>query len=214
MLDIFKLIRDVAGSDSTILITGESGTGKELVARAIHNQSKRAGRLFVPVNCAAIPENLLESELFGYEKGAFTGAFERHLGKFEIADGGTIFLDEIGLLPISMQAKAPKGAAGPRIDRVGGSSPIPTNVRVIAATNSELKADVNARKFRSDLFYRLNVIPIHIPALRERTEDIRLLIRPFPCPIQCGVWQESERLFPRGHGSDGGVRLAGQREGA
>jgi two-component system, NtrC family, response regulator AtoC len=177
--DIFVLIRNVAKSDSTILITGESGTGKELVARAIHEQSTRANRLFIPVNCAAIPENLLESELFGYEKGSFTGALERHLGKFEVASGGTIFLDEIGLMPLSMQVKLLRVLQEQTIDRVGGSSPIPIDVRVIAATNSDLKREVENRKFRSDLFYRLNVIPINVPPLRERKEDILLLAQHF-----------------------------------
>jgi two-component system, NtrC family, response regulator AtoC len=177
--DIFKLIKNVAKSDSTVLITGESGTGKELVARAIHNQSDRANKLFVPVNCAAIPENLLESELFGYEKGAFTGAFERHLGKFEIAHFGTIFLDEIGLLPVAMQAKLLRVLQEHNIDRVGGSEAIKINVRVIAATNSDLKFEVEGKKFRSDLYYRLNVIPIHIPPLRERVDDIPLLMNHF-----------------------------------
>ncbi len=179
MVEIFKLIKDVAKSDSTILITGESGTGKELVARAIHNQSNRSNKLFVPVNCAAIPENLLESELFGYEKGAFTGAYERHLGKFEVCSGGTIFLDEISLLPLPMQAKLLRVLQEHMIDRVGGSSPIEINVRVIAATNSDLKLEVDGRKFRGDLYYRLNVIPMHIPPLRERAEDIKLLIDHF-----------------------------------
>lgn len=179
MRDIFKLIKNVAKGDATVLITGESGTGKELVARAIHNQSKRAKKLFVPVNCAAIPENLLESELFGYEKGAFTGAFERRLGKFEIANGGTIFLDEISTMPMSMQAKLLRVLQERVVDRVGGASQVEIDVRVISATNSDLKHEVENRKFRSDLFYRLNVIPIVIPPLRERTEDIPLLVNHF-----------------------------------
>jgi DNA-binding NtrC family response regulator len=177
--EIFNLIKNVAKSDSTILIAGESGTGKELVARAIHNQSNRSKKLFVPVNCAAIPDNLLESELFGYEKGAFTGALERHLGKFEIANGGTIFLDEISSMPLSMQAKLLRTLQERTLDRVGGTNPIEIDVRVISATNSDLKLEVEGKKFRSDLFYRLNVIPIHIPALRERTDDIPLLVNYF-----------------------------------
>jgi len=179
MKEIFNLIRSVAKSDSTILLTGESGTGKELVARAIHNQSNRAKKLFVPVNCAAIPENLLESELFGYEKGAFTGAMERHLGKFEIAQGGTIFLDEISLMPLPMQAKLLRVLQEHVIDRVGGSHQIEIDVRVVSATNSDLKGEVDNRKFRGDLYYRLNVIPIYIPALRERTDDIPQLVNHF-----------------------------------
>ena len=179
MKEIFKLIKNVAKGDATVLITGESGTGKELVARAIHNQSKRAKKLFVPVNCAAIPENLLESELFGYEKGAFTGAYERHLGKFEIANGGTIFLDEISTMPMPMQAKLLRVLQERVIDRVGGTNQIEINVRVISATNSDLKQEVDSKKFRSDLFYRLNVIPMNIPPLRERTEDVPLLVDHF-----------------------------------
>ncbi len=179
MKEIFRLIKNVANGDATVLITGESGTGKELVARAIHNLSQRAKKLFVPVNCAAIPENLLESELFGYEKGAFTGAFERHLGKFELADGGTIFLDEISAMPLAMQAKLLRVLQERMIDRVGGSNQIVINVRVISATNLDLKNEVENKKFRSDLFYRLNVIPINIPALRERADDVPLLINYF-----------------------------------
>lgn len=179
MREIFKLIKSVSKGDATVLITGESGTGKELVARAIHNQSKRAKKLFVPVNCAAIPENLLESELFGYEKGAFTGAFERHLGKFEIANGGTIFLDEISTMPLPMQAKLLRVLQERVVDRVGGTSQVEIDARVISATNTDLKHEVDNKRFRSDLFYRLNVIPIIIPPLRERTEDIPLLIGHF-----------------------------------
>jgi len=176
---VFELIKSVAKGDSTILITGESGTGKELVARAIHNQSKRTNKLFVPVNCAAIPENLLESELFGYEKGAFTGAFERHLGKFELANGGTIFLDEISTMPLPMQAKLLRVLQERFLDRVGGTHQIEIDVRVISATNSDLKMEVENKKFRSDLYYRINVIPIYIPSLRERAEDIPLLVNHF-----------------------------------
>jgi len=179
MKETFKLIKNVSMGDATVLITGESGTGKELVARAIHNQSKRAKKLFVPVNCAAIPENLLESELFGYEKGAFTGAFERHLGKFEIANGGTIFLDEISTMPMPMQAKLLRVLQERVVDRVGGTNQIEIDVRVISATNTDLKHEVDSKKFRSDLFYRLNVIPMVIPPLRERSEDVPLLINYF-----------------------------------
>jgi DNA-binding NtrC family response regulator len=179
MKEIFRLIKNVANGDATVLITGESGTGKELVARAIHNQSLRAKKLFVPVNCAAIPENLLESELFGYEKGAFTGAFERHLGKFELAEGGTIFLDEISAMPFAMQAKLLRVLQERVVDRVGGTNQIIINVRVVSATNTDLRGEVENKKFRSDLFYRLNVIPIVIPPLRERTDDIPLLVNYF-----------------------------------
>jgi DNA-binding NtrC family response regulator len=176
---VFRSVEDVAQSNATVLITGESGTGKELVARAIHNRSPRQGKLFVAVNCAAIPENLLESELFGHEKGAFTGALERQLGKFELAHGGTIFLDEVGTLPLAMQAKLLRALQGKEIERLGGGRPIPIDARIIAATNSDLKAEIKGRKFREDLYYRLNVIPLHLPPLRERPEDIPLLAEHF-----------------------------------
>jgi len=177
--EIFKIIDEVAQSNATVLITGESGTGKELVARAIHNRSPRKEKLFVAINCAAIPENLLESELFGHERGSFTGASERQLGKFEIAQGGTLFLDEIGSLPLPMQAKLLRAIQEKEIERIGGVKPIPVDVRIISATNSDLRTEVKARRFREDLYYRLNVIPIHLPPLRERREDIPLLANHF-----------------------------------
>jgi len=177
--EVFKVIEDVAKSNATILITGESGTGKELVARAIHNRSPRQEHLFVPINCAAIPENLLESELFGHERGSFTGAIERQLGKFEIANGGTLFLDEIGALPLPMQAKLLRALQEKQIQRIGAPHPLPVDVRLISATNSELRAEIKKNKFREDLYYRLNVIPIHLPSLRERKEDIPLLANHF-----------------------------------
>jgi len=177
--EIFTVITDVAASSATVLITGESGTGKELVARAIHNLSPRKENLFVAVNCAAIPENLLESELFGHERGSFTGAVDRQIGKFEIANGGTLFLDEVGTLPLSMQAKLLRAIQAREIERVGSGKPIAINVRIISATNSDLKTAVKNKLFREDLFYRLNVIPIHIPALRDRKEDVPLLVNHF-----------------------------------
>jgi two-component system, NtrC family, response regulator AtoC len=177
--EVFKVIEDVSQSNATVLITGESGTGKELAARAIHNRSARQDKLFVALNCAAIPENLLESELFGHEKGSFTGASDRQIGKFEIADGGTLFLDEIGSLPLPMQAKLLRAVQEREIERVGGSRPVPINVRLVAATNSDLKAAIKERRFREDLFYRLNVIPLQLPPLRERKEDIPLLANHF-----------------------------------
>jgi len=179
MKEIFNLIGQVARSDSTVLIYGESGTGKELVARAIHNLSERGLKLFVPVNCAAIPEQLLESELFGHERGAFTGAFERKLGKFEIAEGGTLFLDEIASLPLTMQSKLLRVLQEREIERVGGVKTVPIDVRIISATNTDLKSAVAEDKFRKDLFFRLNIIPIEIPPLRERREDIPLLLEHF-----------------------------------
>jgi len=176
---VFEIIDKVAESNSTIMITGESGTGKELVARAIHNRSPRKDKLFVALNCAAIPENLLESELFGHEKGSFTGAIGRQIGKFEIASGGTLFLDEVGSLPLPMQAKLLRVIQEKEIERVGGGRPVPVDVRLIAATNSDLKNEIKNRQFREDLYYRLNVIPIHLPPLRERKEDIHLLANHF-----------------------------------
>lgn len=179
MQDIFSIIAQISKNDATVLILGESGTGKELVARAIHNLSNRSSRLFVPINCAAIPENLLESELFGHERGAFTNAFERKLGKFEIAEGGTLFLDEIGSLPISMQGKLLRALQEREIERVGGDKRIPIDVRIISATNTDLQKAIRDEKFRKDLYYRLNVLPINLPPLRERKEDIPLLIEHF-----------------------------------
>ncbi len=176
MKNVFETIDSVAKTDSRILITGESGTGKELVARAIHKNSQRANNPFIAVNCAAIPDNLLESELFGYEKGAFTGAMERKLGKFELADGGTIFLDEIGCMSSAMQSKLLRVIQDNCIDRVGGNSSISINIRLLAATNLNFTKAIANKSFREDLYYRLNVIPIHLPPLRERKEDIGLFL--------------------------------------
>jgi transcriptional regulator with GAF, ATPase, and Fis domain len=162
-----------------VLITGETGTGKELVALAIHKRSNRARQAFVSVNCAAIPPSLVASELFGSEKGAFTGATEQRLGRFELADGGTIFLDEIGDLPPETQIALLRVLQERTFERVGGSQPIPVDVRVLAATNRDLHAAVEAGTFRQDLFYRLNVFPIHVPPLRDRLEDIPLLVEYF-----------------------------------
>ncbi|HEY3857875.1 MAG TPA: sigma-54 dependent transcriptional regulator [Verrucomicrobiae bacterium] len=179
MQNVFKIIGQLAGSSATALITGESGTGKELVARAVYHHSKRSGQPFLAINCAAIPENLLESELFGHEKGAFTGATAQRIGKFEQCDGGTIFLDEIGDMTLSTQAKILRVLQSGSFERVGGNQPIKVDVRVIAATHRPLEQAVAAREFREDLFYRLNVVRIHIPPLRERREDIALLINYF-----------------------------------
>ncbi|HVN67388.1 MAG TPA: sigma-54 dependent transcriptional regulator, partial [Candidatus Sulfotelmatobacter sp.] len=173
--EVFKVIDDVAANNATVLITGESGTGKELVARAIHNRSPRRDKLFVAVNCAAIPENLLESELFGHEKGSFTGALDRQIGKFEIAGGGSLFLDEVGTLPLPMQAKLLRALQQREIERIGSSRPLPIDVRIISATNFDLRAAVKERRFREDLYYRLNVIPVVLPPLRARKEDIPVL---------------------------------------
>jgi formate hydrogenlyase transcriptional activator len=169
----------VAPTDSTVLITGESGTGKELVARAIHKRSRRADKPFIRVNCAAIPQSLMASELFGHEKGAFTGAAERRLGRFELANGGTIFLDEIGDIPADMQVALLRVLQEREFERVGGGRTVSVDVRVVAATNRDLKAAVEAGTFRLDLFYRLNVFPVRVPSLRERKDDIPLLAKYF-----------------------------------
>ena len=170
MREVYKTIGKVAPSDITVLIQGESGTGKELIARAIHFNSKRIGKPFIALNCAAIPKELLESELFGFEKGAFTGAVERKLGKFEQANGGTIFLDEIGDMPLDLQAKILRALQEKEIIRTGGSQSIPVDVRIVAATNQDLEEKVCKKEFREDLYYRLNVVPIHArpPAGAER----------------------------------------------
>src|SRR5262249_9308573 len=166
-------------TESTVLIIGETGTGKELIARAIHKRSRRSARAFVSVNCGAIPQSLIASELFGHEKGAFTGALQRRLGRFELADGGTIFLDEIGDLPADTQTALLRVLQEREFERVGGTQSIRADVRVIAAANPDLKVAMTADAFRSDLFYRLNVFPIEIPPLRERREDIPLLVKYF-----------------------------------
>jgi two-component system nitrogen regulation response regulator GlnG len=179
MQQVFKLIGQVAASDATALITGESGTGKELVARAIYHHSNRSQQPFLAVNCAAIPEQLLESELFGHERGSFTGATMQRIGKFEQCSKGTIFLDEIGDMTPATQTKILRVLQSGTFERVGGNQPIQVDVRVIAATNKPLEAAVAAKQFREDLFYRLNVVRIHIPPLRERREDVPLLVNYF-----------------------------------
>jgi DNA-binding NtrC family response regulator len=175
MTTVWELVRKAARSEANILIQGESGTGKELVARAVHANSPRAAQVFVPVDCAALPENLLESELFGHERGAFTGADRTKPGMFEVADRGTLFLDEVGELPQSLQAKLLRALQEREIRRVGGTKVIPVDVRLVSATNRDLAESVRKREFREDLFYRVNVIPIVLPPLRERTGDIPLL---------------------------------------
>jgi DNA-binding NtrC family response regulator len=175
MRQIFAIIEKVADTPSTVLITGESGTGKELVAKALHEQSARAGGPFIKINCAAIPKTLMESELFGYEKGAFTGAVGSKPGRFELADSGTLFLDEIGEIPVEMQVKLLRALQESEFERVGGIKTIKVNVRLITATNRDLEREIKAGNFREDLYYRLNVVPLHIAPLRERREDIPLL---------------------------------------
>ena len=179
MQQIFKAVGKVAGTDLTVLLRGESGTGKELIARAIHENSRRKGRPFVPVNCAAIPRDLLESELFGHEKGAFTGAVAARRGRFEQAEGGTVFLDEIGDMDLSLQAKLLRVLQERRIERLGGEGSVPVDVRIVAATNQEMETAMSRRAFREDLFYRLNVVSIHLPPLRDRREDLPALVAHF-----------------------------------
>src|ERR1700685_435853 len=173
---VLEEVRLVAPTDSTVLILGETGTGKELIARALHAQSKRSSRPFIRVNCAAIPSSLIASELFGHEKGAFTGALQRRLGRFEAANGGTIFLEEIGELPMETQIALLRVIQEREFERVGSSHPISVDVRIVAATNRDLEAAVIQGTFRQDMFYRLNVFPIHVPSLRERLEDMPLLV--------------------------------------
>ena len=204
MRDIFETIRKVAPASATVLIEGESGTGKELVAKSIHFNSPRRNRPFIAVNCSALAETLLESELFGHERGAFTGAVAMKKGRFELADGGTLFLDEIGELSADLQVKLLRVLQDRVFERVGGVKPIEVDIRLIAATNKNLKAEVQKQRFREDLFYRLNVVPLVLPRLRERREDIHLLVHHFIAkyaadrdpdnPIS-SVTQEVERLF-------------------
>ncbi|MBL8934748.1 MAG: sigma-54-dependent Fis family transcriptional regulator [Archangium sp.] len=177
--EIFKIIDKVADSPSTVLITGESGTGKELIATALHDGSSRKDKPLIKINCAAIPKDLMESELFGYERGAFTGAVTSKPGRFELADGGTLFLDEIGEVPIEMQVKLLRVLQESEFERVGGIKTTRVDVRLIAATNRDLAAEVEAGRFRKDLFYRLNVVPIHLPSLRDRRTDVPALVRHF-----------------------------------
>lgn len=179
MLTLLETMKTIAKSKATVLIQGESGTGKELVARYIYLHSDRRNKPFIAINCAAIPDNLLESEMFGYEKGSFTGAIQRKFGKFEIAHGGTLLLDEVSEMDIQLQAKLLRVLQEGEVDRIGGKSPVPVDVRIIATTNVDLKAAVEEKKFRRDLYFRLNVIPVVIPPLRERRDDILILAEHF-----------------------------------
>jgi len=179
MVDVFRQVKDVSGYDYPVHISGETGTGKELVANAIHNESLRAGNPFVPINCGALPEGLIESELFGHVKGAFSGAFRDKKGRFELADKGTILLDEIAELPKLLQVKLLRFLQEGTFEKVGGEKTVSVDIRVISATNKDLKKEVKKGVFREDLFYRLNVIPMHIPPIRERKSDIPLLVNHF-----------------------------------
>ena len=179
MSKVFELVRKVAPANASVVISGESGTGKEVVARAIHNLSPRKDKAFVALNCSAIPATLIESELFGYERGAFTGADQRRLGNFELAQSGTLFLDEIGELPIEVQGKFLRVLEERKVRRLGGKSEVEVDVRVICATNRDLKEEIRKTRFREDLFFRLNVFNIHLPPLRERREDVPLLVQHF-----------------------------------
>ena len=212
MQEIYKAIGRVASTDATVLIRGESGTGKELVARAIYQHSKRAHRPFLVINCVAIPETLLESELFGYERGAFTGAVSRRLGKIQQANGGTIFLDEIGDMPLSIQAKILRLLQERSIERLGGREPIPVDVRIIAATNRDLEAAIAEGRFREDLYYRLKVVTLWLPPLRERAEDIDLLTEYFLRRLSSEMKMDNPGIIPeaktllRGYPWSGNVR--------
>ncbi|PKN32512.1 MAG: sigma-54-dependent Fis family transcriptional regulator, partial [Deltaproteobacteria bacterium HGW-Deltaproteobacteria-20] len=177
--EVFRILAKVAPSDSTVLVTGESGTGKELLVRALHRNSGRADKPFVPINCGAIPRELLESELFGHEKGAFTHAIRTKIGRFEMANGGTVFLDEIGEMDLSLQVKILRVLQEREFERVGGGKTIKADVRVVAATNRDLEEEVRKGTFREDLFYRLNVIPITLPPLRDRGGDVLVLAHHF-----------------------------------
>jgi len=193
---VLDSVRRVAATDASVLICGETGTGKELIARAIHSASKRRDKPLIKINCAALPSGLVESELFGHEKGAFTGAIARRVGRFELADGGTIFLDEVGEIPLKVQAKLLRVLQEREFDRVGGKSPIKVDVRVIAATNRDLSKAVAAQNFRQDLFYRLNVFPISLPPLRERTDYIPLLVRFLVQKFASRIGKEAEGVSP------------------
>ncbi|MDB5384897.1 MAG: glnG 1 [Planctomycetaceae bacterium] len=196
MREVYKAIGRVAGQDVAVLITGETGTGKELIARAIYQHSLRGKGLFLALNCAAIPENLLESELFGHEKGAFTGADRRRIGKFEQCNGGTIFLDEIGDMPLTLQAKMLRLLQEQTFERVGGNETVRTDVRLIAATHHDLKNDSVAGKFRSDLYYRLSVFTIHLPPLRERGDDLSMLVQHYLRRFSRELGREVQEIAP------------------
>ena len=196
MREIYSLIDKVAPTPTSVLITGESGTGKELVARAIHSRSPREKEPFISLNCAGLPENLLESELFGHEKGAFTGAVALRKGRFELADHGTLFLDEVGEMPLTLQAKLLRVIQERTFERVGGSKTLKVDVRIIAATNKDLKEEVELGNFREDLYYRLNVVHIHLPPLRERLDDIPMLVTHFVTKFAASLQRPNLQIQP------------------
>jgi len=209
---VLRSVRKVAGVETTVLLMGETGTGKELIARAIHDTSVRKERSLVKLNCGAIPHGLVESELFGHERGAFTGAMQRRIGRFEMADRGTLFLDEVGELPLETQVKLLRVLQEQEFERVGSTRPMKVDVRLVAATNRDLEVEVNAGRFRRDLFYRLNVFPVRIPSLRERARDIPLLVKHFLAqfqrklakPLQDVTPESMERL--QGYSWPGNIR--------
>ena len=201
MQQVFKMIGRVAHSEAPVMITGESGSGKELVARAIHHYSRRSDKFFVAINCAAIPETLLESELFGHEKGSFTGAVTQRVGRFEQSNGGTLFLDEIGEMPLPVQSKILRVLQEGEFSRLGGNVTLHADVRIVAATNKNLEQEVSRKRFREDLFYRLNVVRVHLPPLRQRIEDIRLLCEYFMAKISL------QKHLPRLHLSEEALKV-------
>jgi formate hydrogenlyase transcriptional activator len=197
MKKVLHSVEQVAATDSTVLLMGETGTGKEIIARAIHNGSSRKSKMMVKVNCAGLPAGLIESELFGHEKGAFTGALTRKPGRFELAHGGTIFLDEIGDLPLELQAKLLRVLQEGEFDRVGGTQPLKVDVRIIAATNRDLEKAIREEKYRMDLYFRLNVFPLELPPLRERRGDIELLASHFTLKFAHKMGKRIDGISPR-----------------
>jgi transcriptional regulator with GAF, ATPase, and Fis domain len=197
MQEVYRLISLVAESNATVLVLGETGTGKELIARAIHNASSRKDKLMVKVNCAALPANLIESELFGHERGAFTGAIDRRIGKFELANHSSLFLDEIGEMPLESQSKLLRVIQERELERLGGKQIIKVDVRLIAASNRDLEEEVKAGRFRADLYFRLNVFPINLPPLRERQEDIEPLMHFFVAKYSKNTGRKIRKIAPK-----------------